>query len=198
MHILAAIQMTSQKLQQIGIKTALFTLAICIFIIILVHLTSIHKIIYVEYIFIFIAVVINIIVLLRIINYLNKHKRNRRRLMLTGGFIIFAVLASLVGFRYLTGMLDTMQIRLINNSAYEIKDIKFTGCQRKHLASLKKDEVKTVAIKIKRDCSISVSYKENNIVKTEVISAFVTTSMGQKLDFRIGSNSSSENTTNHN
>jgi hypothetical protein len=113
--------------------------------------------------------------------------------MLTGGFLLFAVLASLVGFRYLTGMLDTMQIRLINNSAYEIKDIKFTGCQRKHLASLKKDEIKTVAIKIKRDCSISVSYKENNIIKTEVISAFVTTSMGQKLDFRIGNKNFSGN-----
>jgi hypothetical protein len=116
--------------------------------------------------------------------------------MLTGGFLLFALLASLVGFRYLTGMLDTLQIRLINNSAYELKDIKFTGCQRKHFASLKKDEIKTVAIKIAKDCSIRVSYKENNIVKTEVISAFVTTSMGQKIDFKIGGNNSSGNTKN--
>jgi hypothetical protein len=104
------------------------------------------------------------------------------------GFIIFSCVIAIIYFRYLTTLLDTMRIMFVNESKYELKDVKITGCKKRFLDNIEPKASASIWIKITRDCGITVSYKENGIVKTEVVSDYVTTSMGQKLTFRIGDN----------
>ena len=94
----------------------------------------------------------------------------------------------MVYFLYLTRLLDTMRINFVNQGNYALTDIKITGCQKKYINTIAPKGNESVWIKISRDCAISLSYNENGIHKTEIVSAYVTTSMGQKLTFKIGGN----------
>ena len=150
------------------------------------YFTSYNLVVYLEYIFIFLAGAACFIIVLRIMNHVTKHKRYRTPLLLTSGFILIAGIIALVYFRKLTGLLDTMRIKFVNESRYSLTNIKITGCQKKQIGDIGPKENTTVWITVTRDCSINLSYNENGVEKNEVISAYVTTSMGQQLTFKIG------------
>jgi len=141
-----------------------------------------------EYAFIFLAGAACFIILLRILNHVKKHKRYRMPLLVTSGFILISGVIAVIYFRNLTTLLDTMRINFVNESRYVLTDIKISGCQKKQVENIQPNGSQTVWIKITRDCAINLSYNENGVVKNEVVSSFVTTSMGQKLNFRIGDN----------
>jgi hypothetical protein len=180
--------MRPQKLIRIGIQTALLSILLSTIIYFAYYYTSYNFIVYFEYIFIFLIGAISFIVLLRIINHITKHKRSRKSLIVTAGFILVSAVIALVFFRRLTNLLDTMRINFVNESSYALTEIKVTGCQKKYISNIPPRGEEMVWIKITRDCAINLSYNENGVQKTETISAYVTTSMGQKLTFKIGSN----------
>ena len=178
--------MRPQKLIRIGIIAALLSILISSLLFFGYYFTSFNFIVYLEYVFIFVAGAISFIILLRILNHVTKHKRNRRSLIITSIVIVLSGVVALVYFRYMTNLLDTMRIKLVNESNYELSNIKITGCQKKQLANIPPKKDQTVWIKITRDCSINISYNENGQLKNEVVSDYVTTSMGQQLTFKIG------------
>jgi hypothetical protein len=180
--------MRPQKLIRIGIQTALLSILLSSIIYFAYYYTSYNFIVYLEYIFIFLIGTISFIVLLRIMNHVTKHKRSRKPLIATAGVILVSAIIALVFFRRLTTLLDTMRINFVNDSTYALTDIKITGCQKKYINNIPPKGEEMVWIKITRDCAINLSYNENGVQKTETVSAYVTTSMGQKLTFRIGSN----------
>jgi hypothetical protein len=92
----------------------------------------------------------------------------------------------MLSFRHISGLLDTLRINLVNTSAYELREIKLTGCQKARIMSLKPGHDHSVSIKVKRNCSLGVTYKENGTQKSKVLSAFVSESMGQEVTFEIG------------
>ena len=180
--------MRPQKLIRIGIKAGVLTILLSSLIYFTYYFTSYNLIVYLEYAFIFLAGAACFIILLRILNHVKKHKRYRIPLLLTSGFILISGVIAIIYFRNLTTLLDTMRINFVNESQYVLTDIKISGCQKKQVGNLEPKGTQTVWIRITRDCAINLSYNENGVVKNEVISSFVTTSMGQKLNFRIGDN----------
>jgi hypothetical protein len=180
--------MRPQKLIRLGIRAALLIILISSILYFSYYYTSYNSIVYLEYFFIFIAGALSFIIILRILNHVIKHKRNRSGLIATSAVLFLSVIIALVYFRYLTALLDTMRIKFVNESSYTLNNIKLTGCQKKQIGNIAPKRYKTVWIKVNRDCSINLSYNENGTYKTEVVSAFVTTSMGQQLTFKIGSN----------
>jgi hypothetical protein len=180
--------MRPQKLIRIGIQTALFSVLLSSIIYFAYYYTSYNFIVYLQYIFIFLIGTISFIILLRIINHIAKHKRSRKPLIATSILIIISGIIALVYFRRLTNLLDTMRINFVNQGNYALTDIKITGCQKKYINSIAPKGNESVWIKISRDCAISLSYNENGRHKTAIVSAYVTTSMGQKLTFKIGGN----------
>lgn len=178
--------MRPQKLIKIGIRVAVLTILISILIYFSYYFTSYNFIIFLEYAFIFLAGVACFIIVLRILNHVKKHKRYRKSLLVTSGFLVVSAIVALVLFRKMTHLLDTMRISLVNESSYALTDITITGCQKKQLNDLSPKSKETVWITISRDCSINVSYNENGVVKNEIISAYVTRSMGQQLTYTIG------------
>jgi hypothetical protein len=178
--------MRPQKLIRLGIKVALSAILLSTIIYFSYYYTSYNFIVYLEYIFIFLIGTISFIVLLRIINHITKHKRSRKPLIATAGVILISSIIALMFFRRLTNLLDTMRINFVNESSYPLTDVKITGCQKKYISNIPPKGQEMVWIKITRDCAINLSYNENGVQKTETVSAYVTTSMGQKLTFKIG------------
>ena len=180
--------MRPQKLLRIGIRAGVLTILLSSLIYFTYYFTSYNFIVYLEYAFIFLAGAACFIILLRILNHVKKHKRYRMPLLVTSGFILISGVIAVIYFRNLTTLLDTMRINFVNESRYVLTDIKISGCQKKQVENIQPKGSQTVWIKITRDCAINLSYNENGVVKNEVVSSFVTTSMGQKLNFRIGDN----------
>ena len=180
--------MRPQKLIRIGIKAGVLTILLSSLIYFTYYFTSYNLIVYLEYAFIFLAGAACFIILLRILNHVKKHKRYRIPLLLTSGFILISGIIAIIYFRNLTTLLDTMRINFVNESQYVLTDIKISGCQKKQVENIAPKASQTVWIRITRDCAINLSYNENGVVKNEVISSFVTTSMGQKINFSIGDN----------
>lgn len=180
--------MTAQQLQKNGIKVVLLSVLTSLLIFLLHYFTYIENFIYVEYFLIFVGLALNVIIILRIVNHTNKHRRHKKTLRIGMAFNVLTIICLLLAFKYISGLLDTLRINLVNKSAYELKDIKLTGCQKTRISSLKPGDSYLVAIKVNRNCSVGVSYNENGSQKNKLLSAFVTESMGQRLTFEIGGN----------
>lgn len=177
--------MTSQKLRTIGLRNALIFLVIGALLYAIYYQTSANFFIYLEYAFIFIAGAINFILLLRIFNHVKKHKRNRTSLLVTSGVIILSLVGTLVFFRFMMNLQDTMRIKFINVSSSNLTSLKVVGCEKKFIDQLKPGRSRTVWIRISRICSISISYIQNGVTKTEVVSAYIEPSNGSKLTFSL-------------
>lgn len=180
--------MTAQKLKKSAIITALASIAVVALLFLIHYFTYIEELIYLEYFVIFIGLALNLIAMWRIINHANKHKRNRSPLFASMALNIVAIILFVAVFRHITGLLDTLRINLINSSAYELKEVKLSGCQIARFDAIKPGDSKMVAIKVNRNCQILVAYLENGALKNKILSAFVTESMGQELTFEIGGN----------
>jgi amino acid transporter len=178
--------MTSTKLKRTGLQAAILTILIGSIIYFSYYFTSVDFLVYLEYIFIFAVTTINIIIILRIFKYLQRHKRSRRSLMVIAGFLFTSLILSFIYFYFITSMLDTMRIKLVNAASYELTEIKFSGCKKVRVQNLKPGESELINIKIIRDCAIEVSYNAAGNIKNEVITSYVTTSMGRKITYKIG------------
>lgn len=178
--------MNALKLQRTGIKTALLTLLIGGLIYFAYYQTLIDLFVYLEYFFVFTASAINLIVLLRILTYTQKHKRGKNKLYAVAGLLVVALLASLIFFKLSTNLADTMQITLVNKTPQELSGVRITGCKKIRLNNLKPGAEETVWLRIKRDCSIELTYNQGGSLKNEIISAYVTTSMGKRITYEIG------------
>jgi len=178
--------MNALKLQRTGIKTALLTLLIGSLLYFVYYQTLNDILIYLLYFFVFIACAINLIVLLRIITYTQKHKRGKKAMYGVAALLVVALLASLVFFKLTSNLADTMQITLVNRTSNQLSSVRITGCKKIRLNTLAPGEEKTVWVRIKRDCSLELSYNDGGQLKNEIISAYVTTSMGKKITYPIG------------
>jgi hypothetical protein len=177
--------MTSQKLRKIGIRNAILFILIGSLIFGAYYYTSNNLILYLEYVFIFIAGAFSFIMLLRIFNHVTKHRRSRTSLLVTAGFIAISVIATFYFFRKITALQDTMRITFVNKTGTELSEIKVIGCEKKYIDNIQPDKSETVWINITRICSITISYKENGVPKNKEVSAFINPSEGRKLTYAI-------------
>lgn len=65
-------------------------------------------------------------------------------------------------------------------------DINITGCETEYIDKLEIGESETVWIDIPNDCSISIDYLTNGKRNEEVVAGYVSNSMGQKMNHKIG------------
>lgn len=178
--------MRPQKLIRLGITAAILSVIFGTLIFFAYYFTSANLIIYLEYIFIFLAGAVSFVLLLRIFNHITKHKRHRRSLIITSIVIALSCLVVLIYFRYLTSLMDTMRINFVNQGRYAVTNIKITGCQKKYVEKIEPKGHEMVWIKISRLCAINISYNENGATKNEVVTQFTNISEGRQLTYRIG------------
>lgn len=64
-------------------------------------------------------------------------------------------------------------------------DIQILGCQEKFIDKLKKEDKRTIWIKIPEDCSIDINYIFEGTKKRENIIEYISPGMGEKIEFSI-------------
>ncbi len=85
----------------------------------------------------------------------------------------------------MTNLQDTMRIKFVNTTGFELSDIKITGCQKKYIDNINPGSSQTVWIHISRICPINISYTQNGVIKTEIVSAYIEPSNGTKLTYSL-------------
>ncbi len=181
--------MTSEKLNKLGLKTALISFLIGIAIFLFYYFTSNFYILFLGYFFTGIACIFNLVILILIILEISKYCEIRKKFISTSLIMLFNI-PIMITFVWLTLILiNTMRINFKNTTQTAITDIEIIGCDLKHINKLEPNESITIWIKINNDCSIQMNYLQNKKRETETVAGYITGGMGQKMNYNIGSKS---------
>jgi len=136
--------------------------------------------------FVVVAGLVNLILLAVILKSSITDSRNRSKLLFTAVAMVLNIPVMLIYGWVTMGLLNTMRITLTNSTDDPITHINIIGCEPTHIDRLEKGEVTTVWVGITGDCSLNIEYMQNDSLKNEMMVGYVTSSMGQKIDYNIG------------
>jgi hypothetical protein len=177
--------MTTERHIKIGRITALISFFAGTIIFGLYYLTSAFELLFVGYGFIALVGLINIGILIAILTKALKDNENRRRLLKTCGLMALNIPVMIAYCWVAIVLLGTMRITFTNETETELNDISIIGCGGGHIEKLKVGESETVWVSITGDCSIYLDYLSNGQKIEETVASYVTSSMGQKLNYKI-------------
>lgn len=179
--------MATQQYAKLGQQTTLTSFLLGTLIFVLYFLNASSEILLVGYGFVLAAVFFNIGILGIIVFKALKNKPQRPLLLYTGGLMLLNIPVALFYF-YLTSMLlNTMRITFCNTTPNLLTDIDIIGCETRRIDTLRIGECKTKWIAINGDCTINIAYSAAQQRKEEIVSGYVTSGMGQKITYDIGS-----------
>jgi hypothetical protein len=84
-------------------------------------------------------------------------------------------------------LLSFARITFLNTSNEDIGPIQIEGCEHREIEKIKKDESKTIWIKIPGDCRIEIRYSIKNLNRHDTIAKSVTPDSGLKLNYELRS-----------
>ena len=177
--------MTSERHIKLGKKTLIISFIIGILIFGLYFHTSSFKFISIGLGFIFIAGIVNIVILFSILAKSESDPKNRRGLRKTAGLMLINLPITIIFIWLAMILIGNMRITFINSTPNTLTDINIIGCEMKHIPELEPNESETVWIGITGDCSITLEYLENGKLKRETVATYVTSGMGQKANHKI-------------
>ena len=178
--------MTTQRLSLIGKWTALISFLGGIFIFLLYYLTSADSLLFLGYGFIAIVGLINLGLLISLFVRASHDKDNRKKIYSTCGLLLLNIPIMLSYCWFAIILLATMRITFINTSQTKLSDIQTIGCDSKHIDSLQPGQSQTIWVGINGDCALDIEYFANGQKKIETVAGYLTSGMGQKLTFNIG------------
>lgn len=128
-----------------------------------------------------------LLVLLILLRILSTKSETRKCVQQAFGLLLLNIPVAIVylgiGF-YLIGV---MRIKIVNQTGGEAINLRIQGCDNAEIEQLKNGDSKTVWIDINGDCSISLTYlDENGLTQNETIIGYVTSGMGQKMTYSLG------------
>ncbi|WP_338794147.1 hypothetical protein [Bernardetia sp. MNP-M8] len=178
--------METKQLIKTGRVIAILSFLIGTAIFIVYYLTSADFLLSLGGVFILVAAIINSIFLILILRRYSKEKHYKTHLFITAGIILLNIPAFLF-YSWVTFLLmDTMRISFINSTQETITELKITGCQNKTIKKLDVGQSEMIWINIEADCTINIDYLLNGESKKETVLGYATTSMGQKMKYKIG------------
>lgn len=180
--------MTSKKQIALGKRTTLISFIIGTIIFGLYFFTSSTKLLFVGYGYIVLAGVFNITILTLTFLKAQSDSENRTELLKTSRIMLVNIPILLFYIWFVLLLNNNMRITFTNTTEHKLTQINIVGCNNKHIAELAPNQSKTVWIKISGDCSIYIDYIENKEKKSEMVQAYTTQGMGQKMKHKIGTN----------
>jgi len=178
--------MTTERHIKFGRQTALISFLLGTVIFGLYFLTSSFEVLFVGYGFIALTGLINIGILISILLKAYKDKENRKKLLKTSGLMLLNIPVMLFYCWFAVILLDTMRINFTNTTQTTLTNINIVGCGGGHIDKLEVGGSKTVWVDITGDCSINIDYLSNGQQKNESVAGYVTSLMGQKINYNIG------------
>ncbi|MTI38932.1 hypothetical protein [Fulvivirga lutimaris] len=147
------------------------------------------ELIFYGYFFVIAAVIVNLMVFIILLIKSTLNNSNRSKLLRTAGIMALNIPVALAYFYFVLVLVNTMRITFINETGGTLTNIFVDGCETIELGEIHPNEQKTCWIDINRDCTITLDYSLNGQTESEVVFGYVTSSMGQKGTYRIGTNS---------
>ena len=178
--------MTTQRLIKISRWTAFLSFLIGTIIFLVYFFADIWQMLFIGYGFIFIAGILNIILISLIHSHWTKQKSDRKILLKTGLIILLNIPVAVFYFGMTFILLNTIRLTLTNPSDSSLTNIDIKGCEDKKIRELKPGESEEVWVHINGDCQIKISYRTNGVFKSEVAFGYATNNGGQKAEYKIG------------
>lgn len=150
------------------------------------YYTGSDELLYPGYLFLTTVAIANLIVLIILLIKSANNSANRSEFLKTAGIMSLNIPVAVVYFYFVLVLLNTMRITFVNETGGTITNVLVDGCETFELGELQPNDKRTCWIDISRDCSITLEYSINGRTRSERIFDYVTTSMGQKGTFRIG------------
>lgn len=179
--------MKQKGINKIGILTAFLSFITGTVFFLIYFLYGSDNIDFSAYCFIIIAGLLNLGILLTLIVKSITDKENKKSYFRTLGIVMLNLPVAVLYFYFIIVLLDTMRIEFINETEKPITEIKILGCEPKIIDKLGAKESETIWIRITGDCSIRIEYQLNGELKTEYVFGYITSFMGHKSTYRIGS-----------
>jgi hypothetical protein len=183
--------MSAERYIKLGQFAALISFAIGMAILALSYQVDVSLGAFIGFFYALVAGLINLIILIAILIKMVKEqeKRKRKRLLCTSGLMALNIPICLVCIVIISVLFDTMRITFINATDTVLTDINVVAYEKvtEHFDQLEKGEKKTVWISIFGDGNITINYLINGERKEEYVEGYVTTCMGKKKKYNIGS-----------
>ena len=178
--------MTTKRHIKFGRQTALISFLLGTGIFGLYFLTSSFELLFIGYGFIALTALINVGVLISILVKAKNDKDNRIKLFTTCGLMLLNIPVMLFYCWVVIILLNTMRITFTNSTQTTLTNINIVGCGGGHINKLESGESETVWIDITGDCSINIDYLSEGKKKEEIVTGYLTNSMGKKMKHNIG------------
>lgn len=174
--------MTSKQHLKLGRLTALITFLLGTAIFGCYFLTSASELLFLGYLFIVLAGLINIGVLISILIRAKEDNAVKKNSFTTSAIMLVNIPTMIFYCWISMTLLNTMRITFINETGNTVRNISVTGCGGGYIKQLEIGESKTVWIDINGDCSIYLEYMINGTHKGETVASYITSSMGHKTN----------------
>ena len=177
---------SENMINKIGTYTALTSFLIGSLLLLIFYFSNSSDIPLLGYFFIIIAGLVNlgifIVLMVKILTEIN----NRKKYIRTSAIMLLNIPVVVIYFYFVIVLMNTMRITFINETGNLITDLKIVGGEPKTIEKLDIGEKQTKWIEIKGDSSLSIEYKINGELRTELIYGYITSFSGAKVKYRIG------------
>lgn len=179
--------MTTQQVNKLGLLTTAVSFLIGSLIFGIYYVTSGAEWLFLGYGFILLAALVNVIVLGKVLlEFYNDRKRNIG-LLKTAGTMLLNIPFMLLYCWFALILLNTKRVTFVNTTPNTLTNLRVVGCDEGHLMErLEAGKSKTIWIGIDGDCSIFLEYQMNGQDKSEMVTGYVTFSMGDVQEHKIG------------
>lgn len=181
--------MTS-KYPGIGKVIALISFLIGTGIFGLYYLSSEDRLLFLGFVFVVVAGIVNGAVLVFLLIKAIKDSANRKGLLKTSALMLLNIPIACFYFVMVGILMNTMRITFTNTTNAELTDMNISGCETKHIDKLSSGESKTIWVGIHGDCAIYLNYLMNGERKEVSVQGYVTNDSGRKINYYIGSKNS--------
>ncbi|MFV0417991.1 MAG: hypothetical protein ACK5KT_04545 [Dysgonomonas sp.] len=165
--------------------TALLTFLLGTVIFLLFYFLDASSFLFVGFLYIIFAVIINLIVLIYVIVKVKKDTSNKSSAYKSYAIMFLNIPAAFLYCSFSIIILNTMRITLNNTTDTNLTNIIIDGCEKKLIGGLDKGESKTIWISINNDCSVQIQYLLNGKEMRASVIDYTTIMNGHKMTYDI-------------
>ncbi|MEI6411149.1 MAG: hypothetical protein WCR52_17305 [Bacteroidota bacterium] len=175
------------SIQRSGTQTALWSFLIGTILLLYYYLTGSSDIFPASLLFIFVAGIINLVIVALLIRKVFTDNSNSRTYAKTIGLMLLNIPVALLYFYFVTILMNTMRISFLNETGQRIEDLTILGGPTPiKYAALEAHESRNAWIPIQGDGAVRIAYRVGSEIREEDVSGYITTGMGTKVKFEIG------------
>ncbi|PQJ15680.1 hypothetical protein [Aureicoccus marinus] len=137
-------------------------------------------------IFLFVAVLFNLLVLIRLLFLARKDDSKHPTYLKTAGIMLLNIPIVLVYLQLAFSLSSTFRVKFVNRTESEMSNIHLQGCDHSFIGSLKPGESANISFEIPNDCGLSVQFSSEGKVYNETIADYLTVGMSASISHPLG------------